>query len=135
MNQFMTIFNQESIERVNQRIEARNIGIITAHHNPDLLETTPTKQDEHSRKIYDELKNEIHKSGFGFIHVRGCYVESHSQDIAHYFLIYGKNGDDKRKLFNFLKNISEKFHIGSFLYKASQNTVAVIYGNKKEVYA
>jgi hypothetical protein len=128
----MTIFNKESIERVNQRIEARNIGIITAHPN---LGTAPTKQDEHSRKIYDELKNEIHKSGFGFIHVRGCYLESHSQDIAHYFLIYGKKGDDKGKLFNFLKNNSEKYHLGSFLHKASQNIVAVIYGNKEEILA
>lgn len=128
MKSFKTHLNEASLGRVYQHTKDRNIGMITAHR----AENT----SEENRKRNDELEHHIRKAGYGFVKVKGRYIENHGTPHAktvdeHSFLVVGKKGDDKGELKHFLKKHGEKYGQDSVLHKSHDEETAKLHGTRE----
>lgn len=127
-SQLKTQLNESSLARVYQHTMERNIGMVTAHRN----EYTADENKARNR----ELESHIRKAGYGFVNVKGRYVENYGTPEAknvdeHSYLIVGKKGDDKGELRNFLRGVGEKYGQDSVLHKAHNEKNAKLIGTKE----
>lgn len=125
---FKTVINESSVGRVYQHTKDRNIGMITAHR----AENTA----EENKKNNQELEHHIKKAGYGFVKVKGRYVENHGTPEAknvdeHSYLVMGKKGDDKGELKKFLTKHGEKHGQDSILHKSAGEETAKLHGTKE----
>jgi hypothetical protein len=128
---FKQQLNEINLGRVHQHTQNANIGMITAHRGEyDASENKSRNQ---------ELEGHIRKAGFGFVKVKGRYIENHGTDKAnpvdeHSYLIIGKKGDDGGKLLSFLKKHGKKYEQDSILHKSHDSTSAQLHGTKEGGY-
>jgi len=81
-----------SLERVYNHTKNRSIGMVSAHR----AERTPAE----NRKLHRQLFQEIRQARFGYIRVRGRYVENYGTPEArdldeHSFLVVGDPHPDQ----------------------------------------
>lgn len=127
-NLFKTLVNESSLSRVHQHSKGRNVGMITAHRGE-------YSADENKQRN-KELEGHIRKAGYGFVKVKGRYVENHGTPQAkavdeHSYLVIGKKGHDNGELKNFLKKHGEKHGQDSILHKAHDETTAKLHGTRE----
>jgi hypothetical protein len=125
--QFIDEAASKSLARVHQHAQGRNIGMITAHRGEN------TAQENKSRN--KELEHHIRKAGYGFVKVKGRYIENHGTDRAkavdeHSYLVIGKKGHDNGHLKGFLKKHGEKYKQDSVLHKAHDEEHAHLHGTR-----
>lgn len=128
MKLFSKTLLESSFSRVHQHTKERNIGMISAsrgHLSP-----------EENNKRYDELRSHIRKSGYGFVPVKGRYVENYGKENARNvdekaLLVIGKKGHDNGELLNFLKNTGEKYDQDSILHKPHDSDKAALHGTNE----
>lgn len=128
MQNFKQFINEASLSRVLSHTEGRNIGMITAHRGENTAEENSAKNKE--------LEGSIRKAGFGYIKVKGRYVENHGTPNArnvdeHSFLVVGKKGKDDGHLLGFLKKHGEHHGQDSILHKAHDEEHAFLHGTKE----
>lgn len=128
MKSFKTLFNESSLARVQQHTQGRNIGMITAHRGENTAEENKSRNKE--------LEGHIRKAGYGFVKVKGRYIENHGTEHAkavdeHSYLVVGKKGDDKGHLKHFLKKHGEKYGQDSVLHKPHDSEHATLHGTKE----
>lgn len=119
MNKFKDFLTESSLSRVLDHVKNRNMGIITAHRHDTTLSsdenTTKNKQNN------EKLKKDIRDNGFGYIHVKGRFIENHGTPEArpvdeHSFIVVAKP-DHADKLKEFLKTHGQKYNQDSILFK------------------
>lgn len=125
---FATYLNEASLGRVYQHTQDRNIGMMTAHRG----EYTA----DENKKRNQELEGHIRKAGYGFVKVKGRYIENHGTKDAkavdeHSYLVVGKKGDDKGELLHFLKKHGHKYEQDSVLHKAHNEENAKLHGTRE----
>jgi hypothetical protein len=125
MKEFSKYLIEASLGRVWQHTQNRNIGMISASRG----DLTPEENNRRTR----ELKAEVRKAGFGFIPVKGRYVENHGKPDSrnvdeHALLVIGKDGDDKGQLLGTLKNLGSKYGQDSILHKPHNFHAASLHG-------
>jgi hypothetical protein len=130
MKKFSNFLQESSLGRVLSHTKDRNLGIITAHrHNPALSAEENAKTNKANNQ---SLMNDIRKAGFGYIHVKGRYVENmgtpQQRNVdEHSFMVIGHK-EDHEKLKNFLKEHGEKYNQDSVLFKKHDNPDAHLIG-------
>jgi hypothetical protein len=125
------LINEVNLGRVYQHTQNRNIGMITAHRG----EYEAGENNQRNQ----ELEDSIRKAGFGYVKVRGRYIENHGTENAnpvdeHSFLVIGKQGNDNGELLSFLKNHGEKYEQDSILHKSHDSETAQLHGTKEGGY-
>jgi len=128
MKQFSKTLLETSFGRVYQHTQNRNIGLISAsrgHLSP-----------EENNKRHEALKSDIRKAGFGFVPVKGRYVENfgteHAKNVDEKsLLVIGKEGHDNGHLLGFLKNHGEKYEQDSVLHKSHNSKNAMLHGTNE----
>lgn len=130
-NAAQVILNEASLSRVHAHTQGRNIGMITAHRG----ENTP----EENNKRNAELETSIRKAGYGFVKVKGRYIENHGTPEAKpvdekSYLVVGKEGDDKGHLLSFLKKHGQKYGQDSVLHKPHDSEDAHLHGTREGGY-
>jgi hypothetical protein len=128
MDTFKSYLNEASLSRVLTHTQGRNIGMITAHRG----ENTAAE----NKALNSDLEGHIRKAGFGFLKVKGRYVENHGTPQArnvdeHSYLVIGKKGDDKGHLLHFLKAHGAQYKQDSILHKAHDEDNAALHGTKE----
>ena len=105
--------NERRIEGLN----ARNLGIITAHR----LDATSEENSERMSQLRAE-------AGwlFGLLEIRGRYITRTGEIVDdRAFLLIGKEGHDSGNLLGFLRSSARQFGQDAFLYKAPDDEIAV----------
>lgn len=125
---FKTVLNEASMSRVHAHTQGRNIGMITAHRGEH------TAEENNARNA--ALKADIRKHGYGYIKVKGRYIENHGTEDArpvdeHSFLVVGKKGHDGGALKKFLTDHGKKYGQDSILHKAHDEEDAHLYGTRE----
>ena len=128
MKTFDKFLLESSLSRVYSHTKDRNIGMITAHRGEN--------STEENNERNAELARHIRNAGYGYIKVKGRYVENHGTPQARNvdedsFLVIGKKGDDKDNLKTFLLKHGEKYNQDSILHKNYNETTAKLYGTKE----
>lgn len=128
MKTYKEFVQESSLSRVHSHTQGRNIGMITAHRGENTA--------EENNRNNDTLKKSIRDAGYGFIPVRGRYVENHGTPQARHvdeksFLVVGKKGDDKGELKKFLIKHGEKHGQDSILHKPHDKEEAILHGTKE----
>ena len=128
MKTFKAIINEASIGRVYQHTQGRNIGMITAHRNENTA--------EENKQRNKELEHHIRKAGYGYVKVKGRYIENHGTEHAkpvdeHSYLVVGKKGEDHGQLKSFLKKHGEHYGQDSVLHKAHNEEHAKLHGTRE----
>jgi hypothetical protein len=126
--QFKKFLQEASLSRVHSHVQDRNIGMITAHRG----ENTAKENDA----LNKELEQSIRSAGYGFIKVKGRYIENHGTANAkavdeNSYLIVGKKGDDNGELLGFLKKHGKKYKQDSVLHKSASEDSAKLYGTRE----
>jgi len=122
---------EASFSRVLQHTRERNIGMISASRG-----NLPAHEN---RDRHSELENAVRKAGYGFIHVKGRYVENHGTPQARNvdersLMVVGKKGDDKGALLGHLKSLGKKFGQDSILHKPHNLNTAQLHGTNATGY-
>jgi hypothetical protein len=125
---FKDFLDESSLSRVHAHTENRNIGMITAHRGENTAEENTTKNKE--------LEHHIRKAGYGFIKVKGRYIENHGTEHAravdeNSYLVVGKKGNDSGHLLHFLRKHGEKYGQDSVLHKGAEDNTAKLHGTKE----
>lgn len=137
----------KSLARIQQHIQDRNIGIITAHRSVHTNEEKSKYASElagrpdHAHTSFvntrrnTDLMGHIRNHGYGFVHIRGKYIENKGEENEkhgeeHSFLVIGKKGDDGGKLKKFLTQHGEKYGQDSILHKAHNSSEAHLIGTR-----
>lgn len=120
--------NESSVGRVAYHVKGSNIAIITAHRG------NKTAAENNTRN--EELKKLISKEGYGYVRVKGHYVEGYGSPSAkdvneNAFLIIGKRGADGGKLLSDARKWGEHFDQDSILHKKHDEERAHLYGTSK----
>jgi len=118
-----------SLARVHQHVQGRNIGIITAHRGGNASPEDRARNNDRNAS----LSKDISDAGYGYIHVRGRYIENHGTPHAkpvdeHSFMVIGKKGNDNGALKNFLIKHGQKYDQDSVLHKSHDSTHAHLHG-------
>lgn len=127
-HQFMSEAASKSLSRIHQHAQGRNIGMISAHRGENTAQENKTRSKE--------LEGHIRKAGYGFVKVKGRYIENHGTPHAravdeHSYLVIGKKGHDKGHLKGFLKKHGEKYGQDSVLHKAHDEEHAHLHGTRE----
>lgn len=127
----MPLLNEQSLGRVYQHTQNRNIGIITAHRG-EFDSYTNTERNAN-------LAAEIKRAGLGYIHVKGRYIENYGTDKARpvderSLLVIGKDGDDSGKLKGTLLALGKKYGQDSVVIKPHDSLEAHLHGTKEGTY-
>lgn len=115
-----------SLARVHHHVHGREIGIISAHRGEHTA--------EENNKAHAELGHDIHKAGYGHIHIKGKYTESpgtpHEKKVSeHSYMVIG--GHKTTGLKKFLVKHGEKYKQDSILHKRHDSTKASLHGTKE----
>lgn len=117
----------KSLARIHAHVQDRNIGIITAHRGEN--------SHAENQKRNTELMGHIRNHGFGFVHIRGKYVENKGEpnekhNDEHSFMVIGKKGNDNGQMKGFLTKHGEKYGQDSVLHKPHNTTHAHLIGTR-----
>lgn len=128
MKTYKEILNESNLARVNQHIQDRNVGMITAHRG----DSSP----EENKRNNKELEKSIRSAGHGFVRVKGRYVENYGKPDARNvdeksYLVIGKKGDDQGALKDFLVKHGQKYNQDSILHKAHNEETAKLHGTSE----
>jgi len=113
-----------SLGRIYKHSKERNIGALTAFRGEYSL--------KENRERNEELKAMIRKAGYGFIKVKGRYIENEGTDKEKVvdeesFIVIGDKTDDGNKqLDSFLKGAAKKFKQDSVLLKKHDSEEAFL---------
>lgn len=114
--------DESSLSRIYNHTKGRALAIISADRT-DRGVDTPKKNNIEKYKLIDDLKDVQKKSGYGFIHGRGGYVEGHGTPDAkdatgeRSFVVVGPNHDDGGKFLEHVKKLGQKYGQESILHK------------------
>lgn len=127
-NTVKKVLEEANLGRVYAHTKGRNIGMISASRGHLTA--------EENKKRNQELAGDIRKAGYGYVNVRGRYVENHGKPDArnvdeHSFLVIGKQGNDAGELKGFLKKHGEKYDQDSILHKAHDSENAKLHGTNE----
>lgn len=119
----------KSLSRVHQHTQERNIGMISAQRG----ENTP----EENNKRHKQLAGDLKRHGFGFIHVKGRFIENHGTPEAKAvdeksYLVVGAKGHDGGALKKTLTKLGKKYNQDSVLHKAHNQPDIKEHGLKSE---
>lgn len=125
---YSQILQESSLARVYAHTRDRSIGMISAARGENTSQENKAKTKE--------LEGHIKNAGYGYIKVKGRYVENYGKPDAknvdeHSFLVMGKKGDDKGELKGFLKKHGENYNQDSILHKAHNEETAKLHGTKE----
>ena len=128
---FPQYIEETNLARVHAHTQNRNIGMLTAHRG----EYTKEENEERNKNLESDLR----KHGFGFVHVKGRYIENHGTKNArpvdeHSYMVVGKKGDDKGHLLNTLKHLGKKYEQDSILHKPHNSQEAHLHGTREGGY-
>lgn len=136
MDSFKEFLNESSLSRVQQHVQNRNFGILSAYrHRPELSTAENTKLNIANTT---SLKKDLKASGFGHIKMTGRYVENYGKPNAtpveeESFMVVG-NKDDHKKLLGFLKEHGAKYNQDSILFKKHDELTANLHGTNETGY-
>ena len=124
---FKNFLQEASLSRVHSHVQNRNLGMITAHRGEN------TSKENAARN--KELEKSIRSAGYGFVKVKGRYIENHGTDAAKAvdedsYLVIGSDDDDSGKLLSFLKQQGRKYSQDSILHKAASEENAKLHGTR-----
>lgn len=127
-NTLIECLNESSLSRILHHTMHNNIAILTAHRG------NLSSAENNARN--DELKKKIREAGYGYIRVKGHYIEGYGSDLAkdvneHAFIVVGDGKDDADKLLNHVKQWGELYNQDSVLHKKHDTKKAVLYGTSK----
>lgn len=111
-----------SLSRVYQHTKERNIGALTAFRNEYSL--------QENRERNKGLEKSIRDAGYGFIRVKGRYIENRGTDKEvpvdeeSFIVIGGKTDEDKNKLNAFLTKLGAEYQQDSVLFKPYDDSEA-----------
>ena len=122
---------EASFARVHQHTQERNIGMISASRGH------LTAQENNQR--HSQLKTDVKKAGYGYIGVKGRYVENHGKPDARNvdeksLMVIGKKGHDGGQLLGHLKHLGQKYDQDSVLHKPHDSPTASLHGTNDTGY-
>jgi hypothetical protein len=122
---------EASFARVHQHTQQRNVGMISASRGH------LTSKENNSR--HSQLKSDVRKAGYGFIPVKGRYIENHGTAQARHvdekaLMVIGKKGDDGGQLLGHLKHLGHKYDQDSVLHKPHHSHTASLHGTNETGY-
>lgn len=131
MKRFNQVLLESSLARVFQHTKSRNIGMISASRSA-------LSAQENNRRHY-AMASDIRKLGYGFIKVKGRYIENFGKPNAKTvdekaFLVVGKKTDDKGALLGHLKHLGNKYGQDLVLHKAYNSSTASLHGTNDTGY-
>lgn len=120
--------NESSIGRVAYHVNGSNVAIVTAHRSGNSVSENNARNES--------LKKLISEKGYGYVRVKGHYVEGYGSPTArdvneNAFLVVGKRGDDNGELLNDARSWGEHFSQDSILHKKHDEDRAYLYGTGK----
>lgn len=113
-----------SLSRVYQHTKERSIGALTAFRNEYSL--------QENRERNKELEKSIRDAGYGFIKVKGRYIENRGTDREvpvdeeSFIIVGGKSDEDKAKLNHFLVDLGKQYEQDSILFKPYDSSEAAL---------
>lgn len=128
LSTFKNFLHEASLSRVHSHTQNKNLGMITAQRGENTA--------KENSALNKELEKNIRDAGYGFIKVKGRYIENHATDKAKAvdedsYLVIGNNEDDNGKLLAFLKKQGIKYKQDSILHKAASEENAKLYGTRE----
>ena len=117
INQFneLKVIDESSLSRIYGHTKNRSMAIISA----DRGDETPDVNNVNKHKLVADLK----KSGYGFIHGRGGFIEDHdtpnAKDVTgeRSFVVVGPKNDDGGEFLNHMKTLGSRYKQESILHK------------------
>lgn len=105
---------KNSLSRVTDHVKDRSIGIISANRK----ERKPAENRSNSKALEQDIRN----AGYGFVRVKGGWVESQSDGTKSpvtepSYIVVGPKGDDNGKLKEFMKHHGNKYDQDAVVYK------------------
>jgi hypothetical protein len=105
---------KKSFNRIDDHVRNRSIGIISANRK----ERKPAENRSNSKA----LEKDIRDAGYGFVRVKGGWVESQedgSKTPVHEpsYIVVGHKGDDSGKLKQFMQHHGSKYDQDAVVYK------------------
>jgi len=118
---------ESSMSRVYQHTKDREIGMISAFRDE--------RKPEENEALHSELKSLVRKAGYGFINVKGRYIENYGTPNARpmdekSLLVIGSKGK-KSGLLKYLKRWGEQFDQDSVLHKSHDSETAQLHGTSQ----
>jgi hypothetical protein len=131
MKGFKSFLNEASLNRVRQHVAGRNVGVITAYRGG-----LPKAENE-ARNT--QLAADLRGHGFGFIKIKGRYIENYGSENAnpvdeHSYLVVGKDGPDEGHLKGVLSKLGQQYEQDSVLHKSHDQDEAFLHGTKKDAW-
>lgn len=122
---------KRSMSRVKDHVQGRSVGFITANRSTKVDPKNPTGKHiavskAENRSNNKALEKDIKDAGYGFVRVKGGWVESQDDGseaakTEPSYLVVGPKHDDKGKLKEFLKHHGSKYNQDAVLYKHHDN--------------
>lgn len=114
--------HESSIGRIYQHSKESTIGILSAERRDN--------KPEVNRAHTAQLENLIRSNGFGFIHLKGYWIENQGKPnevkvVENSFLIIS-NKNDNGKLKGFMKSAGSKFNQEAVIYKEAGKNAIII---------
>lgn len=97
----------------------------------------PSSENKERNK---SLEKDIRGAGYGFVHVRGRYIENYGKkdqrepSDEHSYMVIGKKGDDAGHLKGTLTKLGSKYNQDSVLHKSHNETNAKLHGTNETGY-
>lgn len=120
--------NESSLTRVMTHVKNRNVAILTANRGE-----YPASENANRNK---RLEADMRDRGYGFIKVKGRYIEGYGSDNENpvdedSYIMVGKVGDDSDELLNHAKELGTKYDQESILHKPHDSDFAYLHGTKE----
>lgn len=127
---------ESSFNRIHQHIRDRNIGFISAQRGVDHNASKAEQITQHRRnnEAHENLKKDLKKHGFGYVHVNGAYTENkgtpHEKEVKEKsFMVIGDKTDaGHKKLHDFMTKHGEKYEQDSVAIKKHNEKHASLVG-------
>jgi len=118
MKSFNEFLDESSISRVWNHTQNRNVGIITAHRG----EMSDDEKLHANRNLEADIRDKKKGGGFGFIHVKGRYIENRGtpteRTVEHeHSYVVTSPANDGGKLKGFLNKAGAKYGQESVVWK------------------
>lgn len=118
------MLHESSLSRIYQHSKESNMGMITAYRGQY------SKQQNEKRN--SSLISDIRSAGFGYIPVKGFYIENpgtpEEDKVTENSFVVISSANDSGRLKGFLKRMGVKYDQDSVLYKDAANEQAVLIG-------
>lgn len=136
------VLYESNLGRVFQHSQKNNMSTITAFKSPEWHGLDKHNPDDQLKALVlnrarnKSLKSDIEQAGFGYIPVKGRYVENYGSEKAtpvdeESFILTSKP-EEGNKLLDFSKQMGEKYHQDSILHKFHNEPDATLHGTKPD---